>query len=399
MTEDSPRRRRVASIHRTAAAAFRLAGAFLVLAAAWGGWAALRGGWWWGPVHAFLAGAVLLAISGATQLFTVTWAAAVPPSPTATALQRWTLTTGVVAVLAGVTHSLRPLVVAGAVLAGIGVVLLAGLLIAAVRRSLLRRFDLATRFYLLALASGTVGIVLGAVVGGGWSGSAYLRLRTAHLHLNLVGLVGLTIVGTLPTFLPTLARHRAVSGREVRWAWWGGAAAVAAFLVGTVVGQRAVGLGGLTAAASATVVLGGIVARLGRRGLRGGLPYLQVVAGTGWLVAWATADGLRLLGGLPPEPFPPWTAAVILGGVAQVLLGALAYLVPVLLGPGPRLGPRLRRMAARPAVPFVAANVAAAGALGDAAGVVAAATGVWIVDFAVRLARLPRHPPRPTLER
>jgi len=385
------RGRRVVSSHRLTTAALRLAAAYGGVAITWGFVVAIRGGSWWGPLHAFLAGTVLLAISGATQLFTVTWAAAVPPTAGVTAFQRWAIALGVAGILVGVPTRTAVLVVAGASLLVVGIVLLAYSLVGAIRRSLLRRFDLSARFYLLALGCGTVGVGLGAVLATGRAGTGLLAIRTAHLHLNLVGLVGFTVVGTLPTFLPTLARHRAVGGLEAVLAWWTALLAPVAFLAGILLGPWAVGVGALLAAGAAGTVLGGILLRLERRPAT--LPFLHVVAGVGWLVAWTVQDGVRLLGGSFPPPFPSWTAAVAIGGVAQVLLGALAYLVPVLLGPGPNLGPNLRRMGRRRPLALLLANGAAVAALAGAPFLVTAAVGGWAIDFAARLLTL-RPPSR-----
>ena len=60
---------------------------------------------WWLPLHLFLAGALLLAISAATQLFAVTWAAGPPASNRVAAAQRWLLA-GAVALLTA-SHELR----------------------------------------------------------------------------------------------------------------------------------------------------------------------------------------------------------------------------------------------------------------------------------------------------
>ena len=95
---------RVVESHRLASYAFRLAGGFGLLALGWTLWVIWNGGSWWGPLHAFLAGAVILAISGASQMFTVTWSAAPAPGRTVTTGQRWAVTVGVAAVLVGVSN-------------------------------------------------------------------------------------------------------------------------------------------------------------------------------------------------------------------------------------------------------------------------------------------------------
>jgi hypothetical protein len=58
------------------------------------------------------------------------------------------------------------------------------------------------RFYLLAFGAGVVGVALGAFLGTGTSGLEFQTHRLVYSHLNLVGLVGFSIIGTIPTFPP-----------------------------------------------------------------------------------------------------------------------------------------------------------------------------------------------------
>lgn len=371
--------------HALARRAFRLGLVFGLVALVWAVVTLVTGGSWWGPLHAFVAGTVLLAISGASQMFTITWAAATPPAAVPSALQRWALAVGVGLVLIGVTAEVPSLVWVGAggVLLGLG--MLAHAITAAVRRSLLRRFDLSARFYLAAIACGVVGVTLGAILGSGSAGSRYADLRLVHSHLNLVGLVGLTIVGTIPTFLPTVAHHRAVSGGETRLAWGlsvGGAVAMAA---GLVFGARVVGAGVVAIAISGLVILGGILVRLSGKGL-GELAFVQVVIGVCWLIGWITIDGVTLLSGRPLAPLGGWTGVAVLAGVGQILTGSLAYLIPVLKGPP--LSGALRTMSHRGWLPLAAANLAGLALLFRWWGAAIFALAVWVLDFGSRLFRV-----------
>lgn len=379
--------RRVVESRRIACAALRLGGLFAGVSLIWSAWVLIQGGSWWGPVHAFLAGTVLLAISGTTQTFTITGAAAAPPSAGASSGQRWLLGVGVGLVLIGVASGTAVVVVAGGLLMVLSLGLLGAILLGAIRRSLLRRFDLSSRFYLLAIGAGVIGVTLGGVLGSGVAAGSYEEIRTAHVHLNLVGLVGLTIVGTLPTILPTFAHRRAVSGQEARIAWWLAVASVALMTSGLAIGRPAVGVGALLAGASLAMILVGVVGRLGRNGLEAGLPYLQVCLGSGWLLLWVIIDGLALLRGDGPFRFSGWNAAVIVAGVGQVLLGSLAYLLPVLAGGRPHLAHNLERAAKRPWLPLVAANVAGAGFAAGLELLAGVALIAWLADFGWRLTR------------
>ncbi len=387
------RRGRVVESHRLVRTAFAISGAFGLAAISWAALVLVRGGSWWGPIHTFLLGTVLSAISGATQMFTVTWSSAPSPPRWLTLSQGGTLVTGAVLVLIGVPAEKGLLVWWGGALVAASLVLLAAILLRVIRRSLLRRFDLSMRFYLLALGCGVVGVTLGVLLRSGiLSESGYSDIRQAHLHLNLIGLVGFTIIGTLPTLLPTFAHHRAVSGLEAKIAWW--LCVSAAVIIGAGIGTPVwvIGIGTFLVGASAAAITSGIVFRLGRSGFSEVLPYLQVTAGVGWLTIWTVVDAAMLIGGKPMPSFSGWTAAAVAVGVGQVLVGSLAYLIPVLVGPP--IGPNLRRLGHWPAIPLTAANLTG---VFLAAGwpQAALATGIlWFLDFSRRLATL-RKPTAP----
>jgi len=317
-----------------------------------------------------MVGAVLMAISGATQLFSITWAAAIPPDPRLAPAQRWTMATGAVATITGVTWKWNWLTLAGAALVGMGLVGLAAILVGVTRRSLVKRFGLSSRFDLLAMSAGMVGVTLGAVVGVGSAGSRYLDFRVAHMHLNLVGLVGLTIVGTLPALLPTVAHHKMVSDREAVAAFWFSVAAVISMASGAVLGPTAVGIGCGLASVGAALTLLGIVTRLGlRRIASSGVPGLLLTSGFLWLIGWMAAEFFTLVYG--EHTLWSWTTGMGVGGVALVLFGSLSYLIPVLAGPGSDLAGNFERMRSNHWIRFALAN-------GTVVSVVAGVTG-WIV--------------------
>lgn len=386
----SPRSRadRVARSHGLAIAAFRLGGGFLVAAVVWGVVTLTGEGVrvWWGPLHAFMAGTVLLAISGATQLFTTTWSAAPPVDRRVGAVQRWLLALGAVGVVVAYPRRLDGLLIVSASLVAAALATLAGMLRSVVRHSLLRRFDWSTRCYLLAAASGLVGVTLGAIVGAG--GTPYLDLRTAHMHLNLIGLVGFTIMGTLPTLLATTVRHRMVSGDELRFALAACALAVPLMTSGVWVGPEAVGVGAGLAAVSLLVVLAGIVIRLGpARVLTAGFPAVMITSGALWLAGWAAHQAVILIA----EGHRVYAAATTVGvsGVAMVLFGSLAYLIPVLAGPGERLPANFARMQGWGWPRVVVANaVPLTVVTGVPTGAAVALAGLFLSDFLIRVATM-----------
>lgn len=380
---------RVARSHVLATAAFRLGGGFVLWAVLWSAMIATGGGSaWWGPLHAFFSGTVLLAISGATQLFSTTWSASSPADARLGALQRWAVALGALGVVVGYSRRVTWLLVSGAILVGVGLIALGGILVGVVRRSLLRRFDWATRFYLLALGCGLGGVTLGAIVGAGVAGPSYLDFRTAHMHLNLVGLVGFTIVGTIPTLLPTTVHHRMVSGKELRLSFAASVVAAIAMAAGAIFGPIPVGLGAGIAALAAVTVLGGVVLRLGvARVFGSGFPASMIVTGAVWLTGWAVHQAIVLVSG----GHQVFAAATAIGasGVALVLFGSLAYLVPVLAGPGERLGPNRERMQRWGPGRLALANAVPIGVvIGLPAAAMVGLAAVFAADFALRVVRV-----------
>lgn len=375
---------RVVASHLIARRAFVSALGFAVISVVWSARVLVAGGSWWGPLHSFLAGTVLLAISGASQMFTITWSATVPPSRTGVVSQRWLIIAGVASALVGVTYRLPLLVWIGGGATVAGVVLLGALIYGAIRRSLLRRFDLSSRFYLTAFAAGALGITLGTMMGAGVVAGSWPTVRLVHVHLNVVGLVGLTILGTIPTLLPTTAYSRAVSGREAPIAWWVALLGTAAIGFGLWIPEL-VGAGTIAISVAGLLILGGILFRLGKRGLHK-LAFLQITVGTLWLIGWGLVNGIRVADSGTMTMFSGWTGAVVVAGVGQVLVGSLAYLVPVLRG-SPFVANR-EIMERRAWLPLVALN--AAGFLVGAGALAWAAVPflAWLADFGVRLIRV-----------
>jgi len=329
-------------------------------------------------------GGVLLAISGATQLFSVTWAAAIPPDPRVALSQRWMMASGAATTIVGVLWESILVVVLGATLVGLGLLTLGWILIGVTRRSLLKRFGLSSRFYLLGIAAGTIGVALGGLMASGSGGSRYLDLRVAHMHLNIVGMVGFTIVGTLPTILPTMVRHKMVSGREAVAGFWLSTVALLLLAAGALAGSEVVGVGCGLAGVGAAVTLIGILTRLGiSKLMSSGLPAALVSAGSAWFIGWMVVRSVSLMRG--DQAIWSRATAVGVGGVALVLFGSLAYLVPVLAGPGSNLAVNFARMRGSPWVRLLLANGAVAAVAFALPGAVALVLGAtFLTDFAIR---------------
>ncbi|MEX2446880.1 MAG: hypothetical protein WD734_06010, partial [Dehalococcoidia bacterium] len=135
----------------------------------------------------------------------------------------WPLLTnvGILAVLVGLPSEQRWLLVAGAVV-------LTATVFAAYRRirrmrreAVGARFAWIARIYERAHGAFIHGALLGALLGSGvLSGRWYGGARIAHLHANILGWGGLTLLATLVFFGPTMARTQIEAGADARAARW-----------------------------------------------------------------------------------------------------------------------------------------------------------------------------------
>jgi nitrite reductase (NO-forming) len=348
----------------------------------------------WLPLHLFLAGTLLLAISAATQLFAVTWAAGPPPSDRLAAVQRGLLAAGVALLAAG--RELRwpsAWVAAAGTAVVVALVVLGVSLAVIVAHGVQRRFDAARRAYLVALLAGLGGCVLGVVMATGVSASMQPRVRAAHLTLNLLGLVGLVIVGTLPFFTATQARLK-MSSRSTATAQTGLLAcfvvALAASSAGLLLEGPAVATVGLAAYAAALLGLVALLPGVGAKQLRWAGPRLvQLGAGIAWwfgatvVLAWQAGRGGTVFA-------PTVVAVLVVGGYAQILVSAIAYLGPVLRAGGhEQLAAGFRTT--RSWLGLGLANAAAIGLLLGAPSFAVAALVAWLVDTAGRVLLLLRR--------
>lgn len=373
---------RVAVVHRqtrrtlTLAAAFALAAALtIVVPHDTGAWL---------PLHLLLAGSLLLAISGATRLFVVTWSAAEPHGDRVVAVQRWLLAAGAAAVAVSRELDLAPWTIVaagGSVVAALA--LLAVLLAAEQRRARVDRFAAASRYYLTAIAFGVAGTTLGILTATGRASA-----RDEHVALNVLGLAGLVIAGTLPTFLATQARTK-VSARATPARLHVVLAALATGVVAAAwgsAGDRDLALRiGLLLYAAALAHLVTLLPAIGPKQLRWAGPRLvQLLVGCAWWIVAVAAGAWT--GGLSREV----VLAIVVGGYVQILLASLAYLAPVLRAGGhERLARGFRTTRSWASVLTI--NVAAGALVIDHGAIAGVALLVAAVDAAARAARLARR--------
>ncbi|MFJ2947162.1 multicopper oxidase domain-containing protein [Streptomyces sp. NPDC087226] len=297
----------------------------------------------WLLVHTLLLGAV----TNAVVIWSGHFAASVLRLPEANrgapaALRLVCLNAGAVAVIGGMYTDRWPVVLVGAGLVAAAVTAHAVWLVRLLKRALPGRFTMTVRYYTAAAALLPAGAALGVVMARGTlGGDLPERLLLAHEMINLLGWVGLTVAGTLITLWPTMLRTRVADGAEragrralpILLAGLG--AAVAAALLG----PPPLAVPGIVTYAAGLVVAGIPWVREARAKTPRSFAAWSVAAGSLWL-----AGSLLLLAGIlltttswitVGERTSLLTAPLAAGWIAQVLLGALGFLVPVVLGGGP----------------------------------------------------------------
>ena len=382
---------RVAEVHRQCREGLIVAGGF-VLAAAVAGVTGLGTGWWL-PLHLFVVGGLLSAVSATAQMLAVTWSAAPAPSRRLAAVQRWGLAAGTVLLVTGRETGRAPLLAAGGATVVAATVALAVILVGVHRRAVTPRFRPAIEAYVAAVAAGATGMTIGIVLGVGHGGARSGHLRDVHLVLNVFGLIGLVVAATLPFFAATQVRAKMsprATPTTLRVTFAGLVAATATAALGQLADVHGAVAAGLTVYALGLVAIAAMLPIYSPARLRWAGPRLvQLAAGLGW---WAAMTVTLAVSEYRPIDSPPVLQALVLGGFAQVLVASLAYLGPVLRGGGHR---RLTAGFAltRSWTSLAAGNAAAVAALVERPRLLAAVIVVWLADVGVRgvrLALLPR---------
>ncbi|MGP3733738.1 multicopper oxidase domain-containing protein [Streptomyces sp. GDS52] len=297
----------------------------------------------WLLVHLLLLGAV----SNAVVIWSGHFAASVLRLPEAdrgapAALRLAGLNTGAVAVITGLLTGHWPVVLAGGTLVATAVAVHAVWLVRLLRRALPSRFALTVRYYVAAAALLPAGAAMGVIMArGDLSDHGAARLLIAHEMVNLLGWLGLTVAGTLVTLWPTMLRTRVADGAEkaARTALpvlLGGLGAAVLAALTLPPAPTAAGVGVFVAG----LVLGGVPrVREARVRTPSSFAAWSVAAGTVWLLgALAALTAILLTSPSWPavvERTASLTAPLAGGWMAQVLMGALSFLVPVVLGGGP----------------------------------------------------------------
>ncbi|YCK37701.1 multicopper oxidase domain-containing protein [Actinomadura sp. ATCC 39365] len=295
----------------------------------------------WLLIHVFLLGAVSTAVLIWSEHFTVALLRVRGPSERGSLTRLALLNTAAVAVLAGVAYGPWHLAAAGAALLT-GVVLWhAAVLVRLVRGALPGRFGHVIGWYVTAACALAAGGVLGGLMAARTvQGTLHERMSAAHSQVNVFGWIGLTVLGTLFTLWPTVLRTRMSdrTRRASRVGLWLAAPGLAVAVAGLLAGWRWVALAGLAAyAAGGLAVLVPLGDALRRRRPHTGAAWMLGAA-----IVWfevALAADLVVVATRPAHQvaaaLAPLLPLVLVGFVAQVLLGSLLHLLPAVLGGGP----------------------------------------------------------------
>ncbi|MEV7975597.1 multicopper oxidase domain-containing protein [Streptomyces sp. NPDC086519] len=321
-----------------------------VLVAAWGVLALLAASMQqslpvarWLAVHLFLLGAATTAIVVWSEHFAVAMLHAPLPD------RRWSnarlagVNAATLGILTGVWADLP-------VLTGVGCALLIAAITAHLvvlvrmgRGALGGRLAPIADYYRAAAAALIIGAVLGWLLATGKAGPRhYTGLKLAHVHVALLGWVGLPVLGTLFMLWPTvlgvrMAERTTRLARRVLMLTGGGLLIAAA---GLVAAWRPTAVLGLACYAAGVAVAVQLFARtVRRRPAISAAAAWMLAAAAGWLFAGVVVD-LVLLAARPltevRDDMRSLVPVLLVGLVAQVLIGALTYLLPVVLAGGPK---------------------------------------------------------------
>lgn len=247
---------------------------------------------------------------------------------------------GGLAVMIGFPTQTWGLVLAGAITVSLSVLWHLAVMLIQARRALPGRYRIVVRYYAAAACMLPVGATFGAILAFGVPDSWRARLIIAHMAVNLLGWIGLTITGTLVTFWATIIRTK-MDPNTVAWAQHSLApliGAIAVIVGGALAGNRIIAAIGLAAYALALAWWAQMLWKpLRAKGLNEFAPA-SVAFGLVWgcvAIIWAGAVLIRAHSWpLVTDMLQPIALIAVAGCALQVLLGALTYLIPTMFGGG-----------------------------------------------------------------
>lgn len=254
------------------------------------------------------------------------------------------LNTGILVLMVGMIGQLSvpglyAATVVGALIVGTMVAWHALYLLKQVRQALPSRFGVTIRFYITAALMLPLGAAFGAMIAyPNLKGTLHSQFLLAHEVVNVLGFVGITVVGTLVTFWPTMLRTKMVDkalthSLRALYLMCGG---LALTLAGSMFGMRPFAATGLVVYLIALLIVAWVMVRTLRTKRPTEYPPMSVGMGFLWLIVGVATTAYMVA----TTPFAQLdvravTPIFVVGFLLQVLLGAMSYLLPQLMGGGP----------------------------------------------------------------
>ncbi len=297
----------------------------------------------WLMVHTLLLGVVTNAI----VVWSAHFAETLSRSNPSVGQRRWQalrlvlLNLSIVAVIVGRVFDMWPLLLVGAVAVGFVIVWHGATIVLRIRSKLANRFAASLTYYVVAASLLPIGAGLGAWLARD-TGTAWVpKLTLAHASINMLGWVGLTVAGTLVTLWPTILRTKMAENalRSTRRALPVLVAGVIVTVLGALLDQHYLGAAGVL-----VYIVGWGIAMIpwaieakqrpphsyAAWSLLFAISWLFVSL-VWWLIIWLSNDSMAVI----EAEFSTIVPALTAGFAAQVVIGALSHLVPVVIGGGP----------------------------------------------------------------
>lgn len=248
---------------------------------------------------------------------------------------------GMLAVFIGVPTAWWWLTIVGAAVLSGAILWHAAMLVRRLRIAVPGRFRISVRYYVVAAVFLPVGATFGVLLAHGLPGGWHSKLLVAHTIVNLLGWVGLAILGTLVTLWPTMLRTRMAEGAEAAavWALPLLSAGLTLVVLAPLLDLRWLGVVGVAIYLGGTAVVYVPLVRAARGKAPHSFPTFSATAALLWLpiglitlAVKIVANGWQSLA----TSYGVLTVMFLVGFALQMLFGALSHLVPVVIGGGPR---------------------------------------------------------------
>ncbi|MFI9749505.1 multicopper oxidase domain-containing protein [Streptomyces collinus] len=323
----------------------------------------------WLAVHMFLLGAVTTAILIWSEHFAVALLHAKIPDERWSTARLATANLAVAGLLIGVWKATPVLTAVSAALLVTAATAHLVTLVRLGRGALGGRLKPIVSYYQAATAALIAGAILGWLMAGGGAGGPdrYAGLRLAHIHVTLLGWIGLPVLGTLFMLWPTVlgVRMKDRTTKVSRWVLWLTSSGLLVTVAALALGWRWPAVAGLALYVEGAALAGHLFVRTvrGNRPVSAAAAWM-LAAATCWLLIAVAAD----LAWLAARPLAAAQSGIdallpvlLIGFVAQILIGALTYLLPVVLSSGPKDRAAVRALLERGWLPrLVALNTGVA---------------------------------------